>query len=76
MSERSEYPAGVPCWVDVLEPDPGAAMRFYSELLGWEFAGPGPGDYYEARLRGRDVAGVGAQPPGVPTAWIERPLGV
>jgi predicted enzyme related to lactoylglutathione lyase len=69
MSERSEYPAGVPCWVDVLETDPGAAIRFYGELLGWEFDGPGPGDYYEARVRGRQVAGVGAQPPGVPTAW-------
>jgi predicted enzyme related to lactoylglutathione lyase len=44
-------------------------MRFYGELFGWEFDGPGPGDYYEAGLRGRPVAGVGAQPPGVPTAW-------
>jgi predicted enzyme related to lactoylglutathione lyase len=44
-------------------------MRFYGELLGWEFDGPGPGDYYVARVRGRDVAGVGAQPPGVPSAW-------
>jgi predicted enzyme related to lactoylglutathione lyase len=69
MSERDEYPAGVPCWIDVLEPDPGAAMSFYGPLFGWEFDGPGPGDYYEARLRGRHVAGVGAQPPGVPSAW-------
>ena len=69
MSERNEYPAGVPCWVDVLEPDPDAAMSFYGPLFGWEFDGPGPGDYYEARLRGRHVAGVGAQPPGVPSAW-------
>jgi predicted enzyme related to lactoylglutathione lyase len=44
-------------------------MRFYGDLLGWEFDGPGPGDYYEAKLRGRGVAGVGAQPPDVPTAW-------
>ena len=42
---------------------------FYRELLGWEFDGPGPGEYYVARTRDRDVAGVGAQPPGVPTAW-------
>jgi hypothetical protein len=38
-------------------------------LLGWEFDGPGPGDYFVAQTRGRDVAGVAAQPPGVPTAW-------
>jgi hypothetical protein len=69
MSERDDYPAGVPCWVDLLAPDVAAATSFYRELLGWEFDGPGPGDYYEARLRGRHVAGVGAQPSGVPTVW-------
>ena len=69
MSERDTYQPGVPCWVDNLVPDPAEAMRFYGELLGWEFDGPGPGDYYVAKLRGRDVAGVGAQPPGVPAAW-------
>lgn len=66
MSERSDYPTGVPCWVDTLAPDPQAAMRFYEQLFGWEFAGPGqtpgdpPGQYFVARLNGRDVAGVGS----------------
>lgn len=69
MSEREGYDPGVPCWVDNLVPDTEAAMRFYGELFGWEFDGPGPGDYFVAQLRGRDVAGIGAQPPGVPTAW-------
>lgn len=69
MSERDGYEPGVPCWVDNLVADPEASMRFYNELLGWEFDGPGPGDYYVAKLRGRDVAGIGAQPPGVPAAW-------
>ena len=69
MSERETYQPGVPCWVDTLEPDPEAAMRFYGELLGWEFDGPGPGDYYEARLGAASVAGVGAQPPGVASTW-------
>jgi predicted enzyme related to lactoylglutathione lyase len=69
MSERDGYQPGVPCWVDLLAPDPGAAMAFYGELFGWEFDGPGPGDYYEVQLRGRHVAGIGAQPSGVPTAW-------
>jgi predicted enzyme related to lactoylglutathione lyase len=44
-------------------------MTFYGELLGWEFDGPGPGDYYVAKLRGRDVAGLGLAPAGVPPGW-------
>jgi len=42
MSEREEYPAGVPCWVETLQPDPRVALDFYGPLLGWEFAEPGP----------------------------------
>jgi predicted enzyme related to lactoylglutathione lyase len=78
MSERSQYQAGVPCWVDTLAPDPEAAMGFYQGLFGWEFIGPGPmpgdapGRYFVATLHGRDVAGVGSQAgtsaPAVP-AW-------
>ena len=69
MSERDSYPPGVPCWVDSMVPDPAEAMAFYGELLGWEFDGPGPGDYYVAKLRGRDVAGVGQAPAGVSPGW-------
>jgi predicted enzyme related to lactoylglutathione lyase len=69
MSERDGYPAGVPCWVDNLVPDPAKAMDFYGELLGWKFDGPGPGDYYVAKVRGRDVAGIGQAPPGVSPGW-------
>jgi uncharacterized protein len=67
MSERERYQAGVPCWVDTAQPDPEAAIGFYGDLFGWEFAGPGPmpgeppGEYFVARLRGRDVAGVSSQ---------------
>jgi uncharacterized protein len=69
MSERDEYPAGVPCWVETLQADPQRAMDFYASLFGWEFEGPGemPGDpsdgYYVAKLRGRDVAGIGSMTP-------------
>jgi uncharacterized protein len=72
MSQRDDYEAGVPCWVDTLQPDPDAAMAFYAGVFGWEFAGPGampgdpPGRYFVARLRGRDVAGLGSQPAGNP----------
>jgi predicted enzyme related to lactoylglutathione lyase len=68
MSERDRYPAGVPCWVEALEPDPEAAIEFYGSLFGWEAAGPGempgdpPGKYYVARSRGRDAAGIGSRP--------------
>ncbi len=82
MLERDGYVAGVPCWVDTSQPDPEAAVAFYSGLLGWDFEDvmpPGsPGKYFIARLRGGDVAAVGSQPEGgPPTAvwntyiWVE-----
>jgi uncharacterized protein len=72
MIERDGYPAGVPCWVDTAQPDPEAAVRFYSGLFGWEFEdrmpADSPGQYFVAQLRGRDVAAVGSQPEGMPPA--------
>jgi uncharacterized protein len=59
MSERQEYPAGVPCWVDVLVADPEAATAFYGDLFGWDFTEPGPNGYRVARINGLDVAGLG-----------------
>jgi uncharacterized protein len=78
MSERNHYPAGVPCWVDTLQPDPEAAMRFYGELFGWEFKSPAQtteepsSRYYVATLRGKEVAGIGTLPPedqSAPAVW-------
>ena len=75
MSDRDAYPAGVPCWVDTLQPDPQAAARFYGELFGWAIEGPGdmpgdpPGEYFVARVGDRDVAGVGSAGPGGGPAW-------
>ena len=76
MSEPETYPTGAPCWVETLQSQPQAASDFYGQLLGWEFGRPGPmpgdlpGEYYVARVRGRDVAGVGSRPdlggPAVP----------
>jgi hypothetical protein len=67
MSEREEYPTGVPCWVETLQPGPHEALDFYGPLFGWEFSGPGPmpggGEYFVARIRGRDAAAVGALAP-------------
>jgi uncharacterized protein len=82
MPERDGYMPGVPCWVDTSQPDPDAAVDFYSGLFGWEFEDvmpPGsPGKYFIARLRGGDVAAVGSQPEGAPPmalwntyVWVE-----
>lgn len=70
MSERSEYPPGVPCWVDSSQPDPGAVLAFYAGLFGWELenampAGSG-GEYHMGRIRGGDVAAIGSVPDGAP----------
>ena len=70
MAEHDRYIPGVPCWVDTGQPDPDAAVAFYSGLFGWEFedATPSgsPGRYLVARLRGEEVAAVGSIPDGAP----------
>ena len=82
MAERDGYIPGVPCWVDTNQPDPEAAVTFYSGLFGWEFEDTMPpgseGRYFVARLRGGDVAAVGSSPDGAPAAaawntyvWVE-----
>jgi predicted enzyme related to lactoylglutathione lyase len=68
MSEPDGFGPGVPSWVDNLGPDPSRRLDFYSALFGWEFSEPGPmpdgGEYFVARLRDRDVAGIGSAPSG------------
>jgi uncharacterized protein len=82
MPERDRYIAGVPCWVDTNQPDPEAAVAFYGGLFGWEAEDVMPpgseAKYFMARIRGGDVAGIGAVPEGwPPTAtwstyiWVE-----
>jgi uncharacterized protein len=70
MAERDGYPPGVPCWIDTTQPDPEAAVDFYSGLFGWEFENVMPpgsdGKYLTARIRGGDVAAVGSVPEGAP----------
>jgi predicted enzyme related to lactoylglutathione lyase len=66
----SEYPAGVPCWVDLTAPDVTAAAAFYGELLGWEPRSRPDADGYVIFHRdGHPVAGVGPCAPGEPPAW-------
>ena len=72
MPDRDGYIAGVPCWIDTSQPDPEAAVGFYSELFGWQFEDVMPpgseGRYLTARIRGGDVAAVGSIPEGAPQA--------
>jgi predicted enzyme related to lactoylglutathione lyase len=70
MPERVGYIPGVPCWIDTSQPDPEAALSFYGGLFGWEFEDMMPPDmegrYFNARIRGLDVAAVGSIPQGGP----------
>ena len=83
MPERDGYIPGVPCWVDTNQPDPEAALPFYSGLFGWEFENVMPegseGEYFIGRIRGGDVAAVGSIPDGAPPmamwntyVWVEN----
>jgi predicted enzyme related to lactoylglutathione lyase len=65
---RPDYPAGVPCWVDVSAPDLPAAARFYEGLFGWKVEERSPG-YLVGQLGGADVAGIGSLIPDAPVAW-------
>ncbi len=82
MPERDRYIPGVPCWIDTNQPDPEAAVAFYSGLFDWsvENVMPAGSDakYFIARIRGGDVAGIGPIPPGTSAAatwntyiWVE-----
>ncbi|MDQ4132402.1 MAG: VOC family protein [Actinomycetota bacterium] len=82
MPERDGYIPGVPCWIDTIQPDPEAAVAFYSGLFGWEFENVMPegvpGQYFMGRIRGLDVAAVGSIPEGAPPMavwntyiWVE-----
>ena len=70
MPERDGYIPGVPCWIDTSQPDPEAAADFYGALFGWELEDvmppDAPGQYFMARIRGKDVAAVGSIPEGAP----------
>lgn len=36
MIKRDGYPAGVPCWIDIVQPDLDATSTFYGGLIGWD----------------------------------------
>lgn len=75
MEKHPKHLPGTPCWIDTLQPDVPAAMRFYGALLGWEFEAPAPmpgqleGEYVVARIGDRTVGGIGQAPAGSPAVW-------
>ena len=74
MSERSSYEPGEFCWVDLATTDIDAAVKFYGDLIGWEFEQAEPvdeaGGYGFFKYKGKQVAGAGpVQGEGQPSAW-------
>jgi uncharacterized protein len=71
---RDRYLAGVPCWVDLLQPEPERTEEFYRGLFGWEYevrTPPGaPMRYSYAVLDGLTVGGIGGPSgAGTPEGW-------
>lgn len=62
MATMTAYAHGVPNWVDLATPDPGAAKEFYASLFGWDYDDQ-PTDtegvsYTMTTLHGRAAAGM------------------
>lgn len=71
MTDTYSCPAGSPCWVETLQPDPDAAVAFYGELMGWTFGEPGANGYRSAQIGGRRVAGIWQAPAMLDRgAWV------
>lgn len=70
-TRTSRWPAGVPCWVDLMAPDVQVAGRFYADVLGWSVPEPDEqyGGYTVAHVDGAAAAGIGPEQPGARTAW-------
>ena len=74
MAERSEYPAGTFCWVDLATTDQEAAKSFYGDLFGWSYEDV-PTDvgntYSLATIETKQVAAIYPLPgEGMPPHWV------
>ncbi len=76
MPNFDSYPAGTPCWVDLMSPDVDASVAFYESVFGWkgepEHDNDGNRIYIQFYQGDRIVAGLGGQPPGMeamPATW-------
>jgi len=76
MATFTSYDPGTPNWVDLMTSDVDGAKVFYETVFGWDtedqLDDEGNRIYVMCRLDGKDVAGIGGQPPdveGMPTVW-------
>ena len=76
MPTFDTYPAGSPCWIDMMSPDVDASTAFYTGLFGWDaqdrFDDDGNRIYTELSRDGHNVAGLGGQMgemQGAPAVW-------
>lgn len=66
------WPNGTPCWIDYGAADVEAAQSFYTDVLGWTYAGGEPeyGGYLTCLARDRAAAGMAPQAdPNDPPRW-------
>ena len=70
----SAFPAGHPCWIDLVTDDLPAALDFYTTLFGWTATDQGPdfGHYHRITAAAdNEIAGAMAKAEGhdVPNLW-------
>src|SRR3979490_2964807 len=74
MAETKTFVANAPVWVDLSSTDAAGSRDYYAKLFGWKVElapEPDAGGYALAKLKGKDVAGIGpVQSPDGPSAWM------
>ena len=73
-THANSWPAGTPCWVDLMASDLGRTQDFYRDVLGWAFSESQPeyGGYCNALVEGDVVAGLSPTMEGLedaPHVW-------
>lgn len=73
MSPRrtTPWPAGTPCWLDLITPDIEGAQVFYAATLGWDYGPSDPafGGYCRAEVDGAPAAGLAPAREGMTPSW-------
>lgn len=73
MSTVGPTSSGLPCWYDLMSPEPDKVLPFYAALFGWDYtpdSGPEMGHYRMAMSEGRMAAGIGQSPDAdMPSVW-------
>ncbi|MCD1146154.1 VOC family protein [Kocuria sp. LUK] len=69
-THSNPWPAGTPCWVDLMASDLGRTQAFYRDVLGWDYTESQPeyGGYCNAQVGGEMVAGLSPTMEGMESA--------